>query len=83
MIKVYGTTWCADCRRVKNWLQEHNIAFTDITIENDQRAVEEVLRLNNGLQTVPTVVFPDGSVLVEPGNKTLENKLQELSMLTK
>lgn len=83
MLKIYGTTWCSDCRRVKNWLQEHIIAFTDINIENDEKAVEEVLRINKGIQTVPTVVFPNGFVLIEPDIQTLEKKVQELHILTR
>ena len=82
IITLYGTTWCADCRRAKNWLNEHRVAFVYINIEEDEKTVEEVLKINNGMQTVPTIVFPDGSVLVEPSNKELEQKVLSLGLLS-
>lgn len=78
--KVYTTTWCADCRRAKNWLLEHNIAFDQINIEQDESAIEYVLKINNGMQKVPTIVFPDGSILTEPSNKELEQKVVSLGL---
>jgi mycoredoxin len=77
-IKVYGTKWCPDCLRAKQALGRHNISYTWIDIENDEQALEYVVKVNNGNQSVPTIVFPDGSVLVEPGNAELEKKLAEL-----
>lgn len=73
-VTIYGTTWCADFRRAKNWLHEHNIAFVDINIEEDEEAVKEVIKLNKGMQAVPTIVFPDGSIHTEPSSKELEQK---------
>ena len=81
-LTVYGTTWCADCRLAKLWLHEHKIAFVDINIEEDEKAVEEVLKINNGMQTVPTILFPDGSVLTEPSNKELEQKALALGLFS-
>lgn len=81
-ITLYGTTWCADCRRAKSWLHAHNITFSDINIEKDEKAVEKVLKINSGMQTVPTIVFPDGSVLTEPSNKELEQKVLSLGLLS-
>ena len=80
--KVYGTTWCADCRRAKTWLHEHNVPFTDINIEQDESAIEYVQKINNGMQKVPTIVFPDGSILTEPSNKELEQKVITLDLRT-
>ena len=74
-IKVYGTKWCPDCFRAKQVLGRHNIPFTWIDIEKDAQALEYVRELNHGNHSVPTIVFPDGSVLVEPSNKELEEKL--------
>jgi mycoredoxin len=77
-IKVYGTKWCPDCIRAKQVLGRHNVPFTWIDIEDDEKAAEYVVKVNHGNQSVPTIVFPDGSVLVEPRNAELEKKLAEL-----
>ncbi|PKO20918.1 MAG: hypothetical protein CVU38_17480, partial [Chloroflexi bacterium HGW-Chloroflexi-1] len=74
-IIVYGTTWRPDCRRSKQFLGEHRVQYTWIDIEGDAAARAEVERLNNGNQSVPTIVFPDDSKLVEPGNDELARKL--------
>jgi mycoredoxin len=74
-IKVYGTHWCPDCTRAKQVLTKHNAAFTWIDIEQDAAAADYVVKVNGGNRSVPTIIFPDGSILVEPGNSELEKKL--------
>jgi mycoredoxin len=77
-IKMYATTWCVDCRMAKRWFDAHGIPYEYINIERDEHAAAEVLRLNRGMRSVPTIVFPDGSVLVEPSARQLAAKcLQE------
>jgi len=77
-IKMYATTWCGDCRMSKHWFDTHGIPYEYINIERDERAAAEVLRLNGGMCSVPTIVFPDGSILVEPSARQLAAKcLQE------
>jgi mycoredoxin len=73
-IKMYMTTWCGDCRFAKRWFDAHGIAYEAINIEEDENAAEEVRRVNGGQQSVPTIIFPDGSVLVEPGARELAAK---------
>ncbi|MBK8432497.1 MAG: NrdH-redoxin [Chloroflexi bacterium] len=73
-ILMYSTTWCGDCRRAKNFFNEYGVAFTEINIEHEPDAAEIVRRLNGGYQSVPTILFPDGSVLVEPSNRELAAK---------
>ncbi len=75
VIRMYSTNWCGDCRRSKRFLQEHRIPFEEINIEHDPKAAEIVIKLNRGARSVPTIIFPDGSVLVEPSNLALANKL--------
>jgi mycoredoxin len=77
-IKVYGTTWCPDCMRAKRVLSEKSVDFDWIDISNDATARVYVEKVNKGNRSVPTIVFPDGSVLVEPSNRTLEDKLASL-----
>jgi len=77
-IKMYATPWCGDCRMAKRWFDAHGIPYDYINIEEDEQAAAYVLRVNRGMQSVPTIVFPDGSILVEPGPHQLAAKcLQE------
>jgi glutaredoxin-like protein len=77
-IKVYGTTWCPDCVRAKGVLARHSIEYDWIDISGDSEARAYVEQVNRGNRSVPTIVFPDGSVLVEPSNVELEKKLADL-----
>ncbi|MFI5272015.1 MAG: glutaredoxin family protein [Ktedonobacterales bacterium] len=74
-IVMYSTTWCGDCRRAKRVFAELGVPFQEIDIERDPAAAARVVQLNGGARSVPTIVFPDGSVLVEPSNAKLEAKL--------
>jgi mycoredoxin len=74
-IRVYGTKWCPDCQRAKQVLTRNKASFRWIDIEVDETAADYVQKINKGLKSVPTIVFADGSVLVEPGNAELERKL--------
>ncbi len=53
-IRMYSTQWCSDCWRAKNFLREQGIEFTEIDIENDDRAAELVMHHNDGKRRVPT-----------------------------
>lgn len=75
LIIVYSTTWCPDCRRTKQYLDRQGIPYTWIDIDKDSGAAQEVLRINGGRRSIPTLIFPDGSALVEPSNKQLGEKL--------
>jgi len=74
-ITVYGATWCPDCRRAKKFLGEHRIGYRNIDIEQEPEAAAVVERLNQGKRIIPTIVFPDGSLLAEPTNAQLAEKL--------
>lgn len=74
-IVLYGVRWCGDCRRARQVLTEKNILFLDIDIEEDLQAAEFVRLHNKGFQSVPTIVFPDGTILTEPDRPTLTQKL--------
>jgi mycoredoxin len=77
-IKIYGTQWCPDCIRAKQLLARENIAYDWINIEQDEAACAYVEEVNGGYKSVPTILFPDGSTLVEPDNATLKKKLDSL-----
>lgn len=74
-IIVYSTVWCPDCKRAKKFLAEHRIHYENIDIEQDEKAMAFVEKINNGKRVIPTIVFPDGSTLSEPSNTKLAEKL--------
>jgi thioredoxin reductase (NADPH) len=74
-ITVYGAYWCPDCRRSKQFLGEHQIPYQWVDIEQDPAGEAIVLQKNGGKRIIPTIVFGDGSFLVEPSNAELASKL--------
>ena len=74
-IIMYSTSWCPDCKRVKKMLQELRISFVNIDIEGDAEAIAFVEKINNGARIIPTILFPDGDILVEPSNAEVAEKL--------
>lgn len=75
---LYGATWCNDCKRSKDLLDELNVKYNFINIDKDEEATKKVVEFNNGLRVIPTIVLPDGKVLTEPSNKELLLAIREL-----
>jgi mycoredoxin len=73
---IYGVSWCGDCRRTQRFLQANQIEYDFINIDNNKQGERVVLDINHGFRSVPTIIFPDGSVLVEPSNNQLAQKLK-------
>jgi mycoredoxin len=65
-VTMYSTTWCGYCRRLKSQMDREGIGYTEVNIEHAPDAAEFVMRVNGGNQTVPTVLFPDGSAATNP-----------------
>ncbi len=76
-VVMYFTTWCPDCRRARRVLESEQVAFLGVDIDLDARAEQFVKSLNRGNRSVPTIIFPDGSRMVEPDNEQLTQKLQQ------
>ena len=74
-IRMFGAPWCPDCKRSKQFLNEQRIPFEWNDIDQDMAAQEYVKRVNYGKQIIPTIVFEDGSILVEPSDAELAEKL--------
>ncbi|MBL7162679.1 MAG: FAD-dependent oxidoreductase [Anaerolineales bacterium] len=74
-IIVYSTVWCPDCKRAKKFFGEQRIPYQNVDIEKDPEAMAFVEQINNGMRVVPTIIFPDGSILTEPSNAELASKL--------
>jgi len=76
---MYTTQWCAFCRRLKSQLARDGIEVTEVDIEADPAAADCVMTVNGGFQTVPTIVFPDGSALTNPSAAAVREHLKELA----
>jgi len=74
-LRVIGASWCPDCKRAKTFLGQHRIEFEWVDMESDPTAQQEVERINGGKRIIPTIIFPDGSILTEPSNDELAEKL--------
>jgi mycoredoxin len=78
-IIVYGTNWCGDCRRARKFLDSYNIPYQWINIDHDNQSEQVVIKINRGMRIVPTILFPDGTILVEPSNSKLAEQLNKFS----
>ena len=76
---MYSTTWCGYCKRLKSQLADLGINFEEINIEEVPGTAQIVEKVNGGNQTVPTLVFSDGSAMTNPSAKQVQEKLTELS----
>jgi thioredoxin reductase (NADPH) len=74
-IRMYGASWCGDCRRAKQFLADQRVPFEWHDVEQEPQYLEIVRERNNGNNVIPTIVFPDGSSLSEPSNEELANKI--------
>ncbi|WP_322507655.1 glutaredoxin domain-containing protein [Anaerolinea sp.] len=74
-IIIYGTSWCGDSRRARRIFDDYHIPYRWVDIDEDMEGRKFVESVNNGFRSVPTIVFPDGSILVEPRSTELKRKL--------
>ncbi|MBW4094444.1 MAG: mycoredoxin [Acidobacteria bacterium] len=74
-ITMFSTSWCGYCRRLKTQLDSAGIGYTEINIEETPGTAELVEQLNGGNQTVPTVIFPDGSAATNPSLSDVKTRL--------
>lgn len=79
MLTMYSTQWCGYCRRLKTQLDREGIAHQVIDIEQEPDGAALVERINGGNQTVPTVVFADGSALTNPSVVQVKQRLELLA----
>jgi mycoredoxin len=78
--QVYGTTWCPDCERARRLLDAHGVRYDWQDVDQNPAAAARVQKLNHGMRSVPTIVFPDGSILSEPSNRQLLEKIAALRL---
>jgi mycoredoxin len=77
-ITIYGTWWCGQCTRVRRFFDRNSLIYQWVDIDKDKKGEEFVLFTNHGMRSVPTIVFEDGSILVEPNDTQLTQKLQSV-----
>ncbi len=81
MITIYSADWCGDCRRSKIFLAKLNIEYKLIEVESDLTAADKVREINGGMQSIPVIVFDDGTHLTEPSDADLTAKLESLNLI--
>ena len=79
-IVLYGAEWCGDCRRSKAQLERLGIAFDYRDVAANDMDKDEAIAIS-GRQSIPVIVLPDGSYLLEPSNPQLESELRRLSLI--
>jgi glutaredoxin-like protein len=80
-ITMYGADWCGDCRRSKRLLEELDVQVNYIDVEVDESAAAKVREINGGAQSIPVLVFSDGTHLTEPSDNDLKAKLISLGII--
>lgn len=74
-VTMYTTTWCGYCRRLKTQLDSAGIGYAEVDIEQQPDAAAFVEQVNGGNQTVPTVLFPDGTAATNPSLVQVKQRL--------
>jgi mycoredoxin len=76
-VTMYTTPWCGYCVRLKKMMQLEGIEYAEVDIERDPAAADIVMKANGGNQTVPTLVFADGTALTNPSIAQVKSQLAE------
>jgi mycoredoxin len=76
---MFSTPWCGYCHRLKSQLDREGIEFETVDIEQHPEAAKTVEEANGGNQTVPTLLYPDGSTQTNPSLAQVKEKLSELA----
>jgi mycoredoxin len=77
-VTMYSTVWCGYCQRLKAQMSREGVIFAEVDIEHDQAAADFVESVNGGNQTVPTLVFADGTAMTNPPLREVLAKLETL-----
>ena len=78
LVTMYSTPWCGYCQRLKKQLDSVGLAYAEVNIEEFPEAVQIVEQVNEGNQTVPTLVFSDGYAMTNPSLQAVISKVEEL-----
>lgn len=78
VITVFSANWCPDCKRARQLLDDKGIMYSPVDIGKDNEAFLFVEKLTKRVK-IPTIIFPDGTIMIEPSNESLAHKLESLS----
>jgi mycoredoxin len=76
---MYSTPWCGYCHRLRSQLDREGVTYEVVDIEQHPEAADIVEQVNNGNQTVPTLVYSDGTAQTNPSLKQVQEKLASLA----
>lgn len=76
-VLMFSTTWCGYCRNLKGQMDRAGVSYTEVNIEEVEGTAELVAEVNGGNQTVPTLIFPDGSTATNPSLATVQARLAD------
>jgi len=76
MLTMYSTSWCGYCHRLKSQFDREGIGYKVIDIEREPEAADFVMSVNGGNQTVPTILFPDGTTMTNPSITQVKQHLE-------
>lgn len=75
-VTIYSTSWCGYCHRLMKQLDREGVAYVTVDVERDEAAAQLVMAVNGGNQTVPTVVFADGTAVTNPSARDVLARLR-------
>jgi mycoredoxin len=76
-IVMYAVDWCSDCKRAKAFMERQQISYLRVNVDEDSQGAAFIKEVNHGNRSVPTIVFPDGSVMIEPSTDQLREKFSQ------
>jgi mycoredoxin len=76
-VTMFTTTWCGYCRNLKSQMNRDGISYSEVNIEQVPDAAAFVMQVNGGNQTVPTLLFPDGSAATNPSLAEVKSRLSQ------
>lgn len=74
-VTMFTTSWCGYCRRLKSQMELEGITWTEVDIEQEPGGADFVMSVNDGNQTVPTLLFPDGTAATNPSMAQVRERL--------
>ena len=81
-LTVYSRPGCTDCATAHDVLEKFGVVFEEINILDNPDDQQAMMAVNGGVESVPTIVFQDGTVLVEPTAEAFEQALKDSGLIS-
>ncbi|MCQ9385724.1 mycoredoxin [Brevibacterium moorei] len=78
-VTMFTTSWCGYCKRLKPQLAQAGIEINEVNIEDIANGAQVVEAANGGNQTVPTLLYIDGTTQTNPSAAQVKEKLASLA----